>query len=110
MRLDESNFFDIVDSAKLAVQYISEKSYEEFLADIKIQDAVIRRIEIIGEASNRISSEARNRFSHLPWKEMRGMRNLLIHEYDEIDLKEIWNTVKNDLPDLIKEIEKILSA
>ena len=110
MRLDESNFFDIVDSAKLAVQYVSEKSYEEFLADIKIQDAVIRRIEIIGEASNRISNEARNRFSHLPWKEMRGMRNLLIHEYDEIDLKEIWNTVKNDLPDLIIEIEKILSS
>lgn len=73
-----------------------------------MQDAAIRRIEIIGEAAKRKSQDARNYYSHLPWIEMRGMRNLLIHEYDEIDMQNVWETVKNDLPNLIFEIEKIL--
>jgi uncharacterized protein with HEPN domain len=90
------------------VEYLEKISYEEFVKDTVVQDAVIRRIEIIGEASNRISDQSRNKYSQMPWVEMKGMRNLLIHEYDEIDLKEVWNTVKNDLLPLIKEIEKIL--
>ena len=90
------------------MEYLEKISYEEFVKDTVVQDAVIRRIEIIGEASNRISDQSRNKYSQMPWVEMKGMRNLLIHEYDEIDLKEVWNTVKNDLLPLIKEIEKIL--
>lgn len=106
---DKSYFFDILESAKLAVEYLSNTSFEEFLKDTSKQDAVIRRIEIIGEASNRISEESKSIYIHLPWQEMKGMRNLLIHEYDEVDLKDVWYTVKNDLPALIAEIEKILS-
>jgi uncharacterized protein with HEPN domain len=108
MQRDLSYFSDILESSKLAVEYLEKISYEEFVKDTVVQDAVIRRIEIIGEASNRISDQSRNKYSQMPWVEMKGMRNLLIHEYDEIDLKEVWNTVKNDLLPLIKEIEKIL--
>jgi uncharacterized protein with HEPN domain len=108
MQRDKVYFFDIADSAKLAVEYLSDIPYEEFLHATAIQDAVIRRIEIIGEAANRVSKESRSKHSHLPWKEMKGMRNLLIHEYDEIDLKDVWDTVKNDLPNLINVIDKIL--
>lgn len=108
MQRDKAYFFDIVNSARLAVEYLSELSLEEFSNHTAIQDAVIRRIEIIGEAANRISKESRSEYAHLPWNEMRGMRNLLIHEYDEIDMKDVWDTVKNDLPKLIIEIEKIL--
>jgi len=109
MQRDVGYFSDILDSSKLAVKYLGNISYNEFVQNIAIQDAVIRRIEIIGEAANRISDTSRKKYDHLPWIEMKGMRNLLIHEYDEIDLKEVWNTVKNDLPILIKEIEKILN-
>ena len=109
MQRDISYFSDILDSSKLAVGYLANISYNEFKQNTAIQDAVIRRIEIIGEAANRISDTSRKRYDHLPWTEMKGMRNLLIHEYDEIDLKEVWNTVKNDLPSLIIEIEKILN-
>lgn len=109
MQRDQAYFFDILDSAKLAVKYLSDISYEAFTDNIAIQDAVIRRIEIIGEASGRISSESKNKYDQLPWNEMKGMRNLLIHEYDEIDLKDVWNTVENDLPNLISIIEKILN-
>jgi uncharacterized protein with HEPN domain len=108
MQRDKAYFFDIADSARLAVEYIAGISYEEFLNNKAIQDAVIRRIEIIGEAVNRISKESKIKYSYLPWNEMKGMRNLLIHEYDEIDLKNVWDTVKNDLPELILEIDKIL--
>ena len=109
MQRDIGYFCDILDSARLAVEYLERISFEEFIKSTAIQDAVIRRIEIIGEAANRISEQSRNKNDHLPWTEMKGMRNLLIHEYDEIDLKEVWNTVKNDLPALLKEIEKILN-
>lgn len=109
MRRDTVYFFDIADSAKLAVKYLSDISYREFLQETSKQDAVIRRIEIIGEAANRISEESKSKYNHLPWNKMKGMRNLLIHEYDEIDLKNVWDTVKNDLPKLILDVEKILS-
>lgn len=108
MQHDISYFSDILNSSKLAVEYLDKISFDEFIQNTAIQDAVIRRIEIIGEAANRIGEQSKSKYDHLPWTEMKGMRNLLINEYDEIDLKEVWNTVKNDLPSLIKEIEKIV--
>lgn len=108
MQRDISYFSDILSSSKLAVEYLEKISFDEFIKNTAIQDAVIRRIEIIGEAANRISEQSKSKYDNLPWTEMKGMRNLLIHEYDEIDLKEVWNTVKNDLPALIKEMEKIV--
>ena len=110
MHRDRTYLLDIFDSAKLAVNYLAEISLEEFKHNMPLQDAVIRRIEIIGEAANRISKELKNRYNYLPWNEMKGMRNLLIHEYDEIDLKNVWNTVKNDLPRLIEEVDQILKT
>ncbi|MDR3627063.1 MAG: DUF86 domain-containing protein [Ignavibacteriaceae bacterium] len=108
MPRDPAYFLDILESAKMAVNYLLNVSLEEFLGNYLIQDAVIRRIEIIGEASARVSQESKKKYSHLPWKEMKGMRNLLIHEYDDINLDEVWNTVKNELPGLIKQIEELI--
>jgi uncharacterized protein with HEPN domain len=103
MQRDPANFLDILESAKMAINYISNISFEEFSSNLMIQDAVIRRIEIIGEASGRVGTESKKKYSHLPWKEMKGMRNLLINEYDDINLSDVWNTVNNELPGLIKE-------
>jgi uncharacterized protein with HEPN domain len=101
---------DIVESAKLAIAYISEKSRDDFFLDSQCQDAVVRRIEVIGEAARRISDETRTAYTELPWSDMIGMQNLMIHEYDDIDIAIVWETVKNDLPLLIESLEKILDT
>ncbi|GBF82656.1 HepT-like ribonuclease domain-containing protein [Aphanothece sacrum] len=110
MMRDNQSLYDILDSAKLAVLYIANKSKQEFLSDLQCQDAVILRIIIIGEASNRISEETQTQFNKLPWRQMIGMRNLVVHQYDDINLNIIWDTVNNDLPKLIRELEKLFET
>lgn len=75
---------------------------------MQLQDAVIRRLEIIGEAARRVSDAKRQEWSHLPWQQMIGMRNIVIHKYDDVDLIAVWDTVMNDLPDLIHKIEPLV--
>ena len=101
MDRDQAYLLDILDSARLALAYIKEGDKERFLRDTQCQDSVIRRIEIIGEAARRISPEIRTAYPDIPWTEMIGMRNLMIHDYDDIDLEIVWSTVQRDLPRLI---------
>ena len=110
MRRDAVYLIDIIEAAKLVMSYVTEKSKEDFLADSQCQDAVIRRLEIIGEAARRISEEIRIQHASIPWKSMMGMRNLMIHEYDGVDLSVVWETVQKDLPVLMAKVEKILAA
>ena len=108
MPRDPQYFLDILEAAKLAHSYLAVKAKEEFLQDTLCQDAVIRRLEIIGEAARRLSPEARTSLTELTWTALIGMRNLLIHEYDDVDLSIVWDTVKIDLPALIKVIEPLV--
>lgn len=108
MQRDRVYLLDILEAAKLAVSYIENKSKDDFLNDIQCQDAVIRRLEIIGEAARRIEDDTRATFPYLPWREMIGMRNIMIHEYDDIDFDTVFKTVQKDLPSLIESLEKIL--
>lgn len=78
------------------------------MKDSQCQDAVIRRLEIIGEAARRISPETRARLPQLPWEAMIGMRNILIHEYDDVDLMIVWDTVQKDLPRLVANLENVI--
>ncbi len=105
MKRDQAYFFDIAEAARLAVSYVEQTTREEFLSDTKSQDSVIRRLEIIGEAARRISEETRKAYPGLPWKEMIGMRNFLIHDYDDVDIQIVWKTVKKDLPDLLDKMK-----
>lgn len=105
MKRDQAYFFDIAEAARLAVSYVEQTTREEFLSDTKSQDSVIRRLEIIGEAARRISEETRKAYPNLPWKEMIGMRNFLIHDYDDVDIHIVWKTVKKDLPDLLDKMK-----
>jgi uncharacterized protein with HEPN domain len=75
---------------------------------MQCQDAVIRRIEIIGEAARRVSKETRWSHPQIPWREMTSMRNLVIHEYDVVDIDQVWETVKNKFPRLIDQLTKIV--
>lgn len=83
---------------------VSKKKFKE---EELIQDAVIRNIEIIGEASKNISFEYRKKNSFIPWKEISGMRDKLIHHYMGVDIDVIWNTVKTDIPMLEKELKTL---
>lgn len=108
MHNDDAYLIDILDSARIAVKYLENISFNDFETDIKTQDAVIRRLEMIGEASFRVSLQTQNNYRDLPWTKMKSMRNFLIHEYDDIDFKIVWETVKNNIPPLISEQEKIV--
>ena len=83
-------------------------TYHRFLADIKTQDAVVRNLEIIGEATKNLSMQLRDKYPDLPWKGMAGIRDKLIHHYFGINLDIVWNIVTNDLPPLASQIEEIL--
>lgn len=107
MLRDRVYLLDIMEAARFALGYIGKKTREDFLKDTQCQDAVIRRIMIIGEAARRVSDETRAELI-LPWSDMTAMRNLLIHEYDDVDMKIVWETVSHDFPPLVDVLEKIL--
>lgn len=107
MERDLVYLLDILDAAKLAMTYVRGITKDSFLCDTQCQDSVIRRIEIIGEAARRISQKTKDAHPTIPWYEMVGMRNLMIHEYDDVDLEIVWDTVQRDLPLLVKLIEPI---
>ena len=90
------------------MSYVAGKTKEDFLNDIQVQDSVVRRLEIIGEASRRLSDSTRTTLSQIPWRRTIGMRNIIIHEYDEVDLEVVWDTIQNYLPPLIVELEKVV--
>jgi len=86
-------------------KYIKGNDYGSFLKNEILQDALIRQIEIIGEAANRLSDEFLKGYSNISWKDIVGMRNRLIHDYFELDLDQIWKVAKEDIPVLKKSLE-----
>lgn len=80
---------------------------KEFSKNELIQDAIIRNFEVIGEASKKISADFKNVYYDIPWKEISGMRDKLIHDYLGIDIEVIWKTIEQDLPILLKGLKKI---
>ncbi len=107
MQRDSALLYDILESARLAVSYLQEVPIEDFLSSLQLQDAVIRRVEIIGEAAGNLSEETKASLPNLPWRDMTDMRNFLIHQYGDVDPQVVWDTVKLDLPPLIEELERL---
>jgi len=108
MSRDDTYMVDILESAKIALNYIAGKSWDEFYEDTQCQDAVLRRIEIIGEASRHISPQTRKKYPQIPWRELSMLRNLVIHQYDAVDINQVWDTAQNRLPPLVSELSKIV--
>ena len=104
MRRDETYLLDILIAANKALKFVDGIERSEFEDNEIIQNAVMRPLEIIGEASARISKGFRKAHSEIPWREMVGLRNRLIHEYFRVDFSAVWDTIHKDLPKLIEII------
>lgn len=101
--------YDILEAARRIMTYTEAMSSDLFFEDFKTQDAVIRNLEIIGEATKQIPDRIRRKAPHIPWKSIAGMRDKLIHQYFGVNLDIVWNVIKDDLSPLLKAVEIILS-
>ena len=99
---------DIADAISKAMEFVESISYDEFIKDNKTIFAVIRALEIIGEAVKNIPEGFREKYPQIPWKDMAGMRDKLIHEYHGVRLDVVWETVKKEIPPFKPLFEKIL--
>jgi uncharacterized protein with HEPN domain len=96
------------DSAAAIGEYINGIGQAAFYKNAEKQDAVLRRLEIIGEAAGRISPEVQKEFPAIPFREIRGMRNIIAHDYGEVDLERVWETAQGDIPYLLETLERAL--
>jgi uncharacterized protein with HEPN domain len=99
---------DILEAIERIEAYTAGLTFESFAADRKTVDAVVRNIEIIGEAVGYVPEEIQRRYPAIPWSRMRGMRNVLIHRYDEVSLPILWQTIQRNLPPLVAPLRAIL--
>jgi len=110
MSRDEIMFLqDIADSCEKILQYTAGLSKRELVQDDKTYDAVVRNLEIIGEAAKNISEQFRNQMPDIEWRKIAGMRDMLAHVYFGIDNNILWDVVKNKIPQLAKVIGTFLS-
>ena len=99
---------DMLESARKALDFVQGMEYEEFASDEKTQFAVVRALEIIGEAAKKIPPDVRETYSEIPWREIAGTRDKLIHDYIGVNLPVVWRTIQHDLPPLIGQLETML--
>jgi uncharacterized protein with HEPN domain len=101
---------DILEAARLIISYVQDTTEAAFCTDMQKQDAVIRRIEIIGEATAHLTEETRHSFPQLSFRKMRGMRNIVAHDYGNVDPKIIWEVATIHVPEVCSVIEKFFAG
>ena len=107
MLRDEATLLDILRAARLALEFRGQINKPGFLSDLKTQAAVLHELLVLGEAVKRLSASFREQHSEVPWKAVAGMRDRLLHGYDDVDLDLVWKTLDEDLPELIEHVEKL---
>ena len=110
MNKDKAYVEDVLNALRSVVAYQDGMSYEVFAADAKTVDAIHRQLEIMGEAAKRLTPALRDAHPEIPWKKMAGMRDKLIHGYDEIEPDQVYTTVTQVIPPLIPKVEALLNS
>ena len=105
---DAAYLWDMLDAARTVEQLISGLDFTQYSNDRRTQLAVERSLEIIGEAARRVSASFRDAHPEIPWRQIIGQRNVLIHEYGEIKQERIWKTVQGNIPQLIELLERFV--
>jgi uncharacterized protein with HEPN domain len=99
---------DILAAMNNAEMFLHDVSYDQFEEDLRTNFAVVRALEIIGEATKRLPIGLREEYPGIPWKNMAGMRDRIIHGYDTVDLQIVWDVVKKDIPQIKPQVQQIL--
>lgn len=108
MKTDRTYLLHILEAIEKIERYIEGVGFDDFSDDDMMIDAVVRELEIIGEAARNLSDSFQEKHSGIPWRKLRAMRNVLIHQYFGVNLKVVWDTCKNDMPTLKDFVERLL--
>ncbi len=107
---DPGSLWDMVNAIRRIQDFTTNLTYEAYLDSVLIQSAVERQLEILGEAARRLSDEFRQAHPEIGWRRIIGLRNILIHRYDEIRQQTVWTTVVSELETLLTQLEILLSS
>lgn len=110
LRRDSDYLGDLHEAVRRIIAYTAELSYEQFLSDLKTQDAVIRNLQVMGEAAKKLSPAVRRAHPDMPWKQMAGMRDRIVHEYFGVNYDIVWTVARDELPALFPQIAAILGS
>ena len=105
---EAAHLWDMLEAARLVLEFTQGYSFEQFVEDIKTRLAVERELEIIGEASRRLSEDFRSRHPEIPWKDIVGLRNIISHQYHKIDYRQIYTIARRRIPELIGRLAPLV--
>ena len=109
MRRDDALLLDMLLAAREAVELARGMTYAAFERNRTAQLAIVKTVEIVGEAASRVSADTRERYPDIPWSGIVGMRNRLVHGYFDVNLVRVWGTVEQDIPRLIAQLDQLVS-
>ncbi|MBA2291931.1 MAG: DUF86 domain-containing protein [Gemmatimonadales bacterium] len=101
---------ELLEATDLIAQYTAELNFDDFAANIEKQDAVVRRLAVIGEAVKGLPEPFRAQYPEVPWRSIAGARDILVHEYFRVDLELAWEMVQTELPELARQVRRIMTA
>jgi uncharacterized protein with HEPN domain len=94
-------------AVRLALEFVGDKDFAALQKDLQLQSSVLFQLLVLGEAVKRLSEEFRSQYPEVPWKRIAGLRDRIIHRYDQLNLEAIWETIRHDLPQLLAFLERV---